>query len=93
MQINVEKHTPYGGMDEHKQKWLKNLVSVDDKSVLDCNPSEGIVVMKLGGKVFKRRIAERWTRVMGYHRPVTTFNPGKKSEHADRVAFKEPKTR
>jgi hypothetical protein len=32
---------------------------------------------------------EVWTRVMGYHRPVSEFNPGKKSEHAERLPFKE----
>ena len=29
---------------------------------------------------------------MGYHRPVSAFNPGKKSEHAERVLFLEGKT-
>ncbi|MCH6256753.1 ribonucleoside triphosphate reductase [Puniceicoccaceae bacterium K14] len=28
-----------------------------------------------------------WTRVMGYHRPVSSFNKGKKGEHADRKHF------
>ncbi len=32
---------------------------------------------------------EVWTRVMGYHRPVSQFNDGKKSEYADRVPFEE----
>lgn len=31
-----------------------------------------------------------WTRVMGYYRPVASFNKGKKQEHADRRYFKEP---
>lgn len=30
-----------------------------------------------------------WTRVMGYHRPVASFNRGKKGEHAERKHFKE----
>ena len=33
---------------------------------------------------------EVWTRVMGYHRPVSSFNIGKKGEHAERVPFVEP---
>lgn len=33
---------------------------------------------------------EVWTRVMGYHRPVSSFNIGKKGEHAERVPFREP---
>jgi hypothetical protein len=26
---------------------------------------------------------------MGYHRPVSAFNPGKQAEHAERVFFRE----
>ncbi|MCC2335528.1 ribonucleoside triphosphate reductase [Cellulomonas wangsupingiae] len=33
---------------------------------------------------------EVWTRVMGYHRPVSSFNIGKQGEHADRLPFLEP---
>ena len=32
---------------------------------------------------------EVWTRVMGYHRPVSAFNPGKQSEHRERLHFTE----
>ncbi|MGW4242409.1 ribonucleoside triphosphate reductase [Nocardia sp. NPDC004722] len=32
---------------------------------------------------------EVWTRVMGYHRPVSSFNIGKRGEHAERVPFLE----
>lgn len=32
---------------------------------------------------------EVWTRVMGYHRPVSSFNIGKKGEHAERTHFRE----
>ena len=38
----------------------------------------------------ERTRCEIWTRVMGYHRPVHAFNAGKRSEHAERVAFREP---
>ncbi len=37
----------------------------------------------------ERTRCEVWTRVMGYHRPVTSFNPGKQSEHAERRFFTE----
>lgn len=37
----------------------------------------------------ERQICEVWTRVMGYHRPVASFNEGKKGEHAERSFFKE----
>lgn len=30
-----------------------------------------------------------YTRVMGYHRPVESFNTGKKGEHMQRVHFTE----
>lgn len=34
---------------------------------------------------------EVWTRVMGYFRPVKSFNTGKKGEYAERVEFVEPR--
>lgn len=37
----------------------------------------------------ERQRCEIWTRVMGYHRPVTSFNAGKQSEHAERKHFVE----
>ena len=37
----------------------------------------------------ERQPCEVWTRVMGYHRPVSEFNPGKKGEHAERLHFRE----
>ena len=37
----------------------------------------------------ERQPCEVWTRVMGYHRPVSEFNTGKKSEMRDRKYFKE----
>lgn len=36
-----------------------------------------------------RQRCEVWTRVMGYHRPVAAFNPGKQSEHRERRHFTE----
>lgn len=36
-----------------------------------------------------RQPVECWTRVMGYFRPVSQFNLGKKSEFAERVWFVE----
>jgi len=37
----------------------------------------------------QRQRCEVWTRVMGYHRPVSAFNPGKQSEHRERQHFTE----
>ena len=41
----------------------------------------------------ERQPCEVWTRVMGYHRPVSSFNPGKQQEHRDRRPFEERKTK
>jgi hypothetical protein len=35
----------------------------------------------------ERQRCEVWTRVMGYHRPVTSFNVGKQGEHEERRSF------
>ncbi|MGN1063461.1 MAG: anaerobic ribonucleoside-triphosphate reductase [Alphaproteobacteria bacterium] len=40
----------------------------------------------------ERQPVECWTRVMGYFRPVSQFNKGKKSEFAERVWFLESDT-
>jgi len=37
----------------------------------------------------ERQRCEVWTRVMGYHRPVVSFNIGKKGEHCERRFFVE----
>lgn len=37
----------------------------------------------------ERTRCEIWTRVMGYHRPVSHFNTGKKAEHFSRKHFVE----
>ncbi len=38
----------------------------------------------------ERTKCEVWTRVMGYHRPISSFNIGKKGEVAERKYFKGP---
>jgi anaerobic ribonucleoside-triphosphate reductase len=35
----------------------------------------------------ERQPCEVWTRVMGYHRPVASFNIGKQGEHNERRFF------
>ena len=37
----------------------------------------------------ERQRCEVWTRVMGYHRPVSSFNTGKKGEFHERTSFEE----
>ncbi len=40
----------------------------------------------------ERTRCEVWTRVMGYHRPVSSFNIGKKGEFKERQFFNECNT-
>jgi hypothetical protein len=37
----------------------------------------------------ERQPCEIWTRVMGYHRPMSSFNTGKKGEFHERRYFRE----
>lgn len=37
----------------------------------------------------ERQPCEVWTRVMGYHRPMGSFNTGKKGEFHERAYFDE----
>ena len=39
----------------------------------------------------ERTRCEIWTRVMGYHRPVSAWNPGKQAEQGERRYFNEPR--
>lgn len=41
----------------------------------------------------ERQPCEIWTRVMGYHRPVSSFNLGKKGEFSERTYFDEGRAR
>lgn len=49
----------------------------------------GIVKDTING--IKRIKCEVWTRAMGYCRPVSNFNKGKKSEFKERKYFTEEK--
>ena len=42
-----------------------------------------------GIKNSERTRCEIWTRVMGYHRPISSFNIGKQGEVAERKYFDE----
>jgi anaerobic ribonucleoside-triphosphate reductase len=37
----------------------------------------------------ERTECEIWSRVMGYHRPINSYNTGKASEYRDRVPFED----
>jgi hypothetical protein len=66
---------------------MKNKVNVQTKldSLNNLTDFQGGVLLSEA----ERTRTEVWTRVMGYHRPISAFNPGKKSEHAERLHFKE----
>jgi len=55
---------------------LSNVIDQDAESIL--TPEE-------------RQACEVWTRVMGYFRPVSSFNRGKKGEFHERTSFLEPR--
>lgn len=61
------------------------------KAPRDCVPGCAAymadLVSALSLDPHERTRCEVWTRVMGYHRPVSAFNPGKQSEHAERRHF------
>lgn len=44
----------------------------------------------LADELKARTRCEVWTRVMGYHRPVSAWNIGKQAEHDERQFFSEP---
>jgi len=53
-----------------------------------------ILHAQIGGNIItiddgERQECEIWSRVMGYYRPVSEYNIGKRAEHEERVFFKE----
>ncbi len=58
--------------------------------VIDKKTDKGEdIVIKIDDS--ERTRCEVWTRVMGYHRPVSSFNIGKKGEFLERKYFTEKK--
>jgi anaerobic ribonucleoside-triphosphate reductase len=53
----------------------------------DLSNQSGLEVIELQDA--ERQPCEIWTRVMGYHRPVASFNTGKKGEFHERQYFCE----
>jgi hypothetical protein len=54
----------------------------------DCGP--GCAAYAEGLSDAERTPCEIWTRVMGYHRPISAWNAGKQAEHRERRSFREP---
>lgn len=57
---------------------------------MNVSVSSPNAVASIGLADEERQRCEVWTRVMGYHRPVASFNQGKKGEFYERVSFREP---
>jgi hypothetical protein len=55
------------------------------------HPDPALPIAQL--KEEERTRCEVWTRVMGYHRPVSSFNKGKAGEHRERRFFLEARCR
>lgn len=57
----------------------------------DCDvTAQTITFVDENGEEYTRQVSQIWTRVMGYCRPTSSFNIGKRGEFAARKYFKEP---
>ena len=54
--------------------------------------STGVVIDGVELSNDERQPCAVWTRLMGYYRPVSFYNTGKKGEFHERVEFIEPGT-
>ncbi|MDT3705419.1 MAG: anaerobic ribonucleoside-triphosphate reductase [Thiobacillus sp.] len=57
----------------------------------DMTVDQAVIAVAL--KDEERTRCEVWTRVMGYHRPTSSFNKGKQGEHHERRFFVEGRCR
>lgn len=60
-----------------------------DPETVESVDGDMLVTFKDGSQ---RRLCEVWSRVMGYCRPCTEFNKGKRAEFETRKYFKETET-
>ena len=63
-------------------------LGIDPNDLESFSPDTWRAVFKDGTE---RQLTEVTTRCMGYHRPVSEWNIGKKAEHATRKFFTEAK--
>lgn len=87
MQSDAKRLEDCGKMDFARLQFLKSKGFAQDKSIVDCEPMAQTVTFSDGTI---RQATERFSRCMGYFRPVEFWNAGKQQEHADRKFFKEP---
>lgn len=68
---------------------------VDDPAYAGCHLGHGLTRCpgcqdyRSGLNRTERQRCEVWTRVMGYHRPVSQWNAGKQAEHRERKMFRD----
>ena len=58
-----------------------------DENDVDSVDASYVITFKDGTQ---QQLCEVWSRVMGYYKPMSEYNVGKRQEHADRTLFKEP---
>ena len=73
-------------MDVHKLAFLKSHGIDACPDIIDCDPLK-MTVSFANGDV--RQVVDCYTRVMGYHAAVSSFNIGKRAEHSQRRYFRE----
>jgi ribonucleoside-triphosphate reductase len=78
---------PKHGYIAGEHQYCPNCDHEETKKILALAESEGreMVAETIAIPEDKRQVCEVWTRVMGYFRPVSQFNAGKKSEYSDRI--------
>jgi hypothetical protein len=86
MQNDADAPTNFGQMDFASKQFLLSKGLAHDKSIVACNPITQTVTFDDGRM---RTATCIYSRVMGYHRPVDSWNAGKQSEHRERVPFRE----
>ncbi|NCC41254.1 MAG: hypothetical protein EOM21_17840 [Gammaproteobacteria bacterium] len=73
--------TPY------QKAWLNEIGYTALDQIKTCDPDLQTITF-LDGTI--RQKVECWSRVMGYWRPFSCYNAGKKQEHRDRKFFHMP---
>lgn len=74
-------------LSDYAQSVLK-AHKIDEKDVESVD-NQLVVTFKDGSR---QQICEVWSRVMGYYRPMSEYNVGKRQEHEDRLLFVEEKS-
>lgn len=63
------------------------MIAIQENQNLEAHTSHSLAPSVLRDD--ERQRCEVWTRVMGYHRPMASFNTGKKGEFHQRTYFSE----